>query len=155
MKWEQLSKLGQKLPEVIEDTWYGTPALKVKGKGFVRLRPEGDAVVFLLQSLEEQEFLIESQPDVYYITDHYTGWPTVLARLAALREPEARLRLDRAWRAKAPAALLRRAEGADAPGPTVKAKPKSAAKAKVKAKVKPKARPAPASARRPKPARSR
>jgi hypothetical protein len=108
LKWEQLVKLGLEMPEVIEDSWYGTPALKVRGKGFVRLRPEGDAVVFLLESLEEQEFLLETQPDIYYITDHYVGWPTVLARLSALRAPEARLRLERAYVAKAPPAVLKR-----------------------------------------------
>jgi hypothetical protein len=30
--------------------------------------------------LHEQEFLIEAQPEIYYITDHYRGWPAVLAQ---------------------------------------------------------------------------
>jgi hypothetical protein len=38
MRWEQMSKLGREFPEVVEDIWYGTPALKVRGKGFARLR---------------------------------------------------------------------------------------------------------------------
>jgi hypothetical protein len=110
VKWERLCALARELPEVTEDVWYGTPSLKVSGKGFVRLKEDGRSVVFLLESLGEQEFLIEAQPEIYYITDHYRGWPAVLARLAALRVPEARLRVGRAWRAKAPKALVKREE---------------------------------------------
>jgi hypothetical protein len=106
MKWEQFCKLGCELPEVVEDIWFRTPALKVRGKSFVRLKEDGQSVVFLLESLAEQEFLIEAQPDIYYITDHYRGYPAVLARLAALRVPESRLRLGQAWRVKAPRALV-------------------------------------------------
>ena len=107
MNWEQLCKLGLALPEVVEDVWFRTPALKVRGKAFVRLKEDGESVVFLLESVEEQEFLIEAQPDIYFITDHYRGYPAVLARLSALRAPECRMRLERAWRVKAPKTLVK------------------------------------------------
>lgn len=107
MNWEQLCKLGLTLPEVVEDIWYRTPALKVRGKAFVRLKEDGESVVFLLESVDEQELLIEAQPDIYFITDHYRGYPAVLARLSALRAPECRMRLERAWRVKAPRALVK------------------------------------------------
>jgi hypothetical protein len=103
--WDDLCKLGRALPEVVEDIWYRTPALKVRGKGFVRLKEDGRSVVFALESVEEQEFLIETQPKIYFITEHYRGWPSVLARLSALGPRECRLRLEQSWRAKAPAAL--------------------------------------------------
>ncbi len=106
-----MSKLARELPEVVEGIWYGTPALKVRGKGFVRLKEDGKSVVFMLENIEEQEFLIEAQPDIYYITDHYRGWPAVLARLSKLRVAECRLRLERAWRCKAPRALVKRLDG--------------------------------------------
>src|SRR5262249_14688917 len=77
--WEQLCKLARELPEVTVDVWYNTPALKVRGKGFVRLKEDGASVVFMTESVDEQEFLIEAQPDLYFITDHYRGWPAVLA----------------------------------------------------------------------------
>lgn len=107
MKWEQICKIGRELPEVVEDIWFRTPALKVRGKSFVRLKEDGESVVFLLESVDEQEFLIEAQSDIYFITDHYRGYPAVLARLAALRVPECRLRLERAWRLKAPKSLVK------------------------------------------------
>lgn len=107
MTWKQLSKLGRGLPEVVEDIWFRTPALKVRGKSFVRLKEDGRSVVFLVESVDEQEFLIQAKPSVFYITDHYRGYPAVLARLNALGASECRLRLERAWRVKAPRALVK------------------------------------------------
>lgn len=108
LTWKALCKLGLSLPEVVEDIWFRTPALKVRGKSFVRLKEDGESVVFLLESVDEQEFLIEAQPNVYFITDHYRGYPAVLARLAALSSAECRLRLERAYRLKAPKSLLKK-----------------------------------------------
>lgn len=115
MKWEKLSELGRELPEVVEGIWYRTPALKVRGKSFVRLKEDGQSVVFLLESIDEQEALIEAQSDVYFITDHYRGYPAVLARLAALKEAECRMRLERAYRLKAPRAVLKQLDARPAP----------------------------------------
>ena len=106
MKWEQLVKLGNALPEVVEDVWYGTPALKVRKKGFVRLKEDRKDVVFMLEDVEEQLVLCENLPAIYYITDHYRGYAAVLARLAKLTTAECKLRLERAWRTKAPAKLV-------------------------------------------------
>jgi hypothetical protein len=108
MNWSKVCELARELPEVAEDTWYGTPALKVRGKGFVRLKEDGKNVVFVTDSVEEQEFLIGAKPAIYFITDHYRGWPSVLARLSALRVAECRERLEHAWRMKAPASLRKR-----------------------------------------------
>jgi hypothetical protein len=72
-----------KLPYVKEGTSYGTPALKVKGKLFVRLREEGDAIV-LRMPFEERDGLIADDPETYYTTDHYREYPYVLVRLAAV-----------------------------------------------------------------------
>ena len=46
--------------------------------------------------------------ELYFITDHYRGWPAVLARLGALRTRECRTRLESAWRVKAPKSLRKR-----------------------------------------------
>jgi hypothetical protein len=107
MKWPALVALGRALPEVELDSWYGTPALKVRGKGFVRLKEDGADVVFVTDGVDEQEALCAALPDVFHITDHYCGWPAVLARLAALTPALARARLEVAWRRKAPAALVK------------------------------------------------
>ena len=112
MTWKQVSKLGCKLPEVVEDIWYRTSALKVAGKGFVRLREDGQNVVFLLESVEEQEFLLETQSRIYHITDHYRGYGAVLARLTALTPPACEARLRKSWLLKAPKKLVKEFLGA-------------------------------------------
>jgi len=114
MNWRQLCELGLELPEVVEGTWYGTPGLKVRTKGFVRLKEDGDSVVFLLGDVDDQELLIAEKPELYFITDHYRGHPSVLARLSRLRVPQCRLRLEEAWRQKASPALLRQVDAARA-----------------------------------------
>jgi len=110
MKWSELVALGKRLPEVEEGLWYGTPALKVRGKGFVRLREDDETVVFVLSHIGEQQALIEAQPDLFFITDHYRRSAAVLARLADLRKSPASWRLEQAWRAKAPKTLVRELE---------------------------------------------
>jgi hypothetical protein len=112
MKWEQLVKIGRELPEVEEGTWYRTPALKVRGKGFVRLKEDGESVVLFLESVDEQEVLVRAQPELFFITDHYQGYPMVLARLAKLSVAECRRRLEQGWRLKAPPKLVAQLEPA-------------------------------------------
>lgn len=106
MNWKRLCQLGLELPETVEDIWFRTPALKVRGKAFCRLKEDGVTVVFMTESVDEQEALCEAMPAVYHITDHYRGYAAVLARLGALQTAEARLRLERAWRTKAPKRLV-------------------------------------------------
>ncbi len=103
--WQQVSELGRRLPEVVEEVWYRTPALKVRGKGFVRLIEDGRTLVFLVESVEEQEFLIQAQPRIFYITDHYRGYPAVLARMKTLGVRACVEKLERAYCIKAPKKL--------------------------------------------------
>ncbi|MGD9914929.1 MAG: MmcQ/YjbR family DNA-binding protein [Rhizobiaceae bacterium] len=93
------------LPEVEQSTWYGTPALKVRGKGFARVK-DADTVV-LMASLEDKEMLFAAAPDIYFETDHYRGWPAMLVRIHAIGDDELARRLSIAWALKAPKALLR------------------------------------------------
>jgi len=92
------------LPGVEEATSYGTPALKVRGKLFARLKDADTLVVH--STPEEKEMLMEVMPQVYYETDHYKGWHAVLVRLRRVSASELRHRLERAWRHKAPKRLV-------------------------------------------------
>jgi hypothetical protein len=116
VRWDQLCKLGRELPEVSEGLWYRTSALGVRGRFFVRLKEDGQSVAFRLENLDEQEFLTKTRAEVFYITEHYRGYPAVLARLVALSTPECRARLETAWRAVAPPALVKRRNEAFASG---------------------------------------
>jgi len=93
------------LPDVARGTWYGTPALSVRGKSFTRLK-DADTLVVMC-SLEEKEMLLEAASDIYFETDHYKGWPAILVRLKKIKVAELRHRLTVAWRLKAPKRLLK------------------------------------------------
>ena len=82
------------LPEVTIGTSYGTPALLVKDKSFVRMK-DGDTLVVMC-ALEEKELLLELDPQLYFETDHYKGWPALM-RMDAVSDDELHHRLKRIW----------------------------------------------------------
>ncbi len=93
---------GQRLPEGEESTWYGTPSLKVRGKGFCRLRTNPDALVVRVLDLADAEALLLGQPDVFFTTPHYDGWPYVLVRLEAVSAELLGELIEDGWRIQAP-----------------------------------------------------
>lgn len=88
------------LEQVLRSTSYGTPALKVKDRTFVRLLDE--ATIVLHCPIEQKVLLMEISPGIYFETDHYVGYDAVLVRLSAIEDEELGLRLEDAWRFKAP-----------------------------------------------------
>lgn len=110
MKWQDFVAIARELPEVEESASWGQPALKVRGKYMAGHNTKEKAFVLRLASVEEQEFLLEAAPQIYYITDHYRGYPAVLARPAKLSKNEARARLLHAWRLQAPKKLVKQYE---------------------------------------------
>jgi hypothetical protein len=105
--YDMIRRIALKLPNVEEGTSYGTPALKVKKKLFVRLREEGDAIV-LKMPFDQREELIAAEPETYYITDHYREYPWVLVRLAAVNADVLSDLLRTAHRAASQEARVRR-----------------------------------------------
>jgi len=82
--FDTVKELALKLPNVIEGTSYGTPALHVKKKFLCRLREDGESVAFKV-GFDERDLLMQVKPDVFFITDHYLAWPAVLLRLSAAK----------------------------------------------------------------------
>lgn len=100
-----LKRIGKKLPEVEESTWFNTPSLKVRDKSFCRLRENGVLVVMVDQ--DEKEVLLQAEPDVFFTTPHYDGYPAMLVRLSAIEPDELQEVLTESWRRKAPKRLLK------------------------------------------------
>ena len=82
--FEAVRAAARGLPEVEESTYFGTSALKIRGRMFVCLAShrsaEPDTLVALVGA-ETRAALIAEWPDLYYVTDHYIGYPSVLVRL--------------------------------------------------------------------------
>ena len=104
--WETVQRLGSELPEVDEGTSYSTPALKVRGKMFARLREDGATLVVWTDFLE-REALTQGDPETFFVTPHYQDYPLVLIALERVDEQELRELLIESWRLKAPKRVLR------------------------------------------------
>jgi hypothetical protein len=103
--FEQVRLAAQAFPGVEDSTSYGTPALKVRGKLLARLHQSGDCVVLRAQLLD-REILMQSDPRVFYITDHYRDYPWVLVRFSAVDVAALPDLIERAWRLVAPKTLI-------------------------------------------------
>jgi hypothetical protein len=98
---ETVRRLSLALPEVEEGTSYGTPAWKVRGKSFARIKEDGETLVVRVDP-GEKEMLMAAEPEIFFETPHYHGYPAVLVRLAAIPEDELAEVLEDSWRRQAP-----------------------------------------------------
>ena len=73
--WKDVTTIGLALPKTEVSTWYGTPGMKVAGKGFLRLRTEAEGGLVVLCDPDKREMLHGSGDPPFYITPHYEGYP--------------------------------------------------------------------------------
>ena len=91
---------------------YGSPAYKLNGKFFTRLRRDDASVVLMDISFDEREMLMEAEPTTFHLTAHYKDYPCVLARIATLHPGSFRNFLDRRFRKIAKKAAVKAWEAA-------------------------------------------
>jgi hypothetical protein len=104
--WDDVVAMGARLPGVEVGTSFGTPALRVRGKGMCRLRSNPAALVLRVSDLGEREALLQGSPDAFFSTPHYDGHPYVLVRLDRVDPAELGELLEEAWRIRAPKRLV-------------------------------------------------
>lgn len=104
---DDVRRIALSLPATTEKPSYGTPGFRVKDRLFARIYDhEGDVLVVWVESLEDKEALLGSEPATFFTTPHYDGHPMVLVRLAEVDEDELTELLTDAWRTRAPARLV-------------------------------------------------
>ncbi len=75
------------LPGVEVTTAWGQPALKVQGKTFACITSHKSAepnTLMVRMDLAQRNALIGEEPGVYYLKEHYSGFPCVLVRLSGV-----------------------------------------------------------------------
>lgn len=115
--FDDVRRFGQRLPEVEEaPSYYGTPALKVRGKPFCRLWGPKEhardgvsdtAVLVVFCDLDEKDLLIAASEGALFSTPHYAGHPAMLVRLADVDPGVLVEVLEDSYRSRAPKALVR------------------------------------------------
>jgi hypothetical protein len=117
---EDVRRIALSLPETVEKPWYGTPGYRVKDKGFLRIRTEAEGgLLVFVEDLGEKEALLTADPEKFFTTPHYDGYPAVLVHLEAIDVDELEELIADSWRIKAPPKVLAKWEhtlpGSDTP----------------------------------------
>ena len=103
--WGAVRELALSFPEV-EASSSGRVAFSVRGKGFAweaRERDGGGLAVRV--DRDEKELILDANPDVYFTSPHYNGFPAVQIHVDAIDRDELHDRLEDAWLIQAPKKL--------------------------------------------------
>jgi hypothetical protein len=103
----QVRRIALALPGASEKASYeGRPSWRTKTRMFAWIRPEPEALVVWVDSLDSKEAMIAARPDVFFTTPHYDGYPMVLVRLQAIDVRKAKELIVASWRLRAPRKLV-------------------------------------------------
>lgn len=103
--FETVRRVALRLPGVEEGLCHGTPAFRVQKKLLARLWEDGGTLV-VRTDFDTREALMAGDPETFFITDHYRGYPWILVRLERVEEANLRRMLEDAWRKSASRRLL-------------------------------------------------
>ncbi len=116
----QFKKIALSFPEAHEKLSYGNPSIFIAKKFFTRLRADDDSIVLIVDSIDEREMMIESDPKTFHITEHYRNSAAVLARITRIDAKTLHGMLERRWRKIAPKKLLKAIDAAPIAAPKAK-----------------------------------
>ncbi len=94
--WDDVVAFACALPDVETAPFYGTPCPKVNGKAFVSPGRE-DGSFHVMAPHEEKDLLLETDPDSFWQTPHYEGWPGLLVRYGSPDPDRVADVIRRAW----------------------------------------------------------
>lgn len=113
--WDSVRDFALTLPGTELSRSYGAPRVRLRGKAFVYPgREKGSFAVAC--PLEEKEFLTETDPDTFWESDHYRGWPAVLVRFGSPDRERIEIVIRRAWWGR----LTKKQQRERGPGPSVR-----------------------------------
>ena len=107
MTADEVDALIMALPGAEHSTAYGQPCWRIAGKFLTRLRAEDDSLALDVGSIERRDMLVEVDPEVFHITDHYRPYAYALIRIERVDPDWLKAELASRWRKGAGARLRR------------------------------------------------
>lgn len=120
--WDDVRRTALALPETSERSSNdGVHQWRVRDKLFAWERPlrradlaalgeeapDGPILAVRVPDIGVKEALLADDPDIYFTTPHFNGYPAVLARLERIRTSELAELLVEAWASRAPKRIVR------------------------------------------------
>jgi len=87
--FDTVRRLAKAIPGIEEVTTRGTPALKMNGRILACMASHSSAEpgsLVVMLPIERREALLDEEPAIYYLKDHYVAHPCVLVRLSRIPE---------------------------------------------------------------------
>jgi hypothetical protein len=114
--WDDVARLALALPETSEQISRDLRQWRVKDKGFVWERPlrradyealgdgapDGPILGARVEHLMAKEALLADDPNVYFTTPHFDGYPAILVRLENISLADLQELIVEAWLVRAP-----------------------------------------------------
>lgn len=101
INFDLVREIALALPGVEESTTYGAPSVKVRGKLMacpaIHRSAEPDTLAVRID-FDQRDELIDADPNVYYLKDHYVNYPVVLVRMSQINQDALRDLIDMSWR---------------------------------------------------------
>ena len=72
------------IPGTDERLWFNQPSVFIHDRFLAKTHHKESAVTLQVGSMEMRDMMLEAEPELFYITDHYRKFPFVLVRLSAL-----------------------------------------------------------------------
>ena len=117
--WDDVRRIALDLPETGERLSRGLASWQVRDKGFVWERPlrpadlralgddapTGPILGARVEHLVAKEALLADDPEVFFTTPHFDGYPAILVRLERIAVEDLKEVIVEAWLARAPKRL--------------------------------------------------
>jgi hypothetical protein len=114
--WDDVRRIALGMPETSEQSSRDLASWRVRDKGFVWERPlrpadlralgddapTGPILGARVEHLVAKEALLADDPDVFFTTPHFDGYPAVLVRLDKISAGDLEEVIVEAWLARAP-----------------------------------------------------
>src|ERR1022692_2697090 len=103
---DDVRRVALSLPATVEKSYNRLPSFRVGSNLLIRIHELPDVLFVRCANLEERDELLKAEPEKFFITPHYDGYPAVLVRLGQAGFDEVAELVTEAWRICAPKRLL-------------------------------------------------